>query len=124
MWNLACGRPLSENNIYYLACKAFQTENLDPSNFEEKHLSWTKFGKEALIGHKFTFWEWFQSILVLTQQHMQDLWKKGYVLGFVSKAKVESLLRQQPPGTFLLRFSDSKIGGVSISYLKLGKSNH
>jgi signal transducer and activator of transcription 5B len=124
MWSLACGRPLSEDNIYYLACKAFQTENLDPANFKEKHLSWTNFGKEVLTGHKFTFWEWFQSILALTQHHMQDLWKKGYVLGFVSKAKVESILRQQPPGTFLLRFSDSRIGGVSISYLKLGKSSH
>ena len=60
-------------------------------------------------------------MLALTQQHLEDLWKKGYVMGFVAKAKAESLLLQQPPGTFLLRFSDSKIGGVSIAYLKLGK---
>ena len=121
-WNFACGRPLSEENIYHLACKAFQTDNLDPTNFKEKHLSWTKFGKEVLTGHNFTFWEWFHSMLSLTHQHMEDLWKKGYVMGFVSKAKANCLLLQQPPGTFLLRYSDSKIGGVSIGVLKLGKS--
>ena len=54
---------------------------------------------------------------------MKDLWKKGYVMGFVARTKAESLLQQQPPGTFLLRFSDSKRGGVSIAYKKLGKPN-
>merc|ERR1712110_325577 len=62
-WNFACGRPLSDENIYHLACKVFQTDNLDPTNFKEKHLSWTKFGKEVLTGHNFTFWEWFHSML-------------------------------------------------------------
>ena len=121
-WNLVCGRPLSEENIYYLACKAFRTDNLEPTNFKEKSLSWTRFGKEVLEGQKFSFWEWFHSMLVLTKQHLEDLWKKGYVMGFVGKMKAESLLNQQPPGTFLLRFSDSQLGGVSIAYLKLGKS--
>ena len=74
-----------------------------------------------LTGQNFTFWEWFHSMLSLTQQHMEDLWKKGYVMGFVTKAKANSLLLQQPPGTFLFRYSDSRIGGVSIAYLKLGK---
>ena len=120
-WNFACGRPLSEENIYHLACKAFQTDDLDPENFKEKHLTWTKFGKEVLTGCNFTFWEWFHSMLSLTLQHMEELWKKGYVMGFFAKAKVESLLYQQPPGTFLLRFSDSMIGGVSIGFLNLGK---
>ena len=50
---------------------------------------------------------------------MKGLWKKGYVMGFVARTKAESLLHQQPPGTFLLRFSDSMRGGVSITYRKL-----
>ena len=120
-WSLACGKPLSEENLYHLACRAFQTDNLDPTNFKEKHLSWAKFGKEDLIGHNFTFWEWFHSTLVLTQCHMKDLWTKGYVMGFVARTKAESLLQQQRPGTFLLRFSDSIKGGVSIAYKELGK---
>ena len=117
MWSLACGRPLSEENLYHLACKAFQTDDLDPANFKDKHLSWTKFGKEVLTGHDFTFWEWFHSTLVLTQyHHLKDFWKMGYVMGFVARTKAESLLQKQPPGTFLLRFSDSMRGGVSIAY--------
>ena len=115
-WNVECGRPLSEENLYHLACKAFQTDNLDPANFKEKHLSWTKFGKEVLTGHDFTFWEWFHSTLALTQRDMKDLWKMGYVMGFIARTKAESLLQTQPPGTFLLRFSDSMRGGVSIAY--------
>ena len=116
MWSLACGRPLSDENLYHLACKAFQTDDLDPANYKEKHLSWTKFGKEDLTGHNFTFWEWFHRTLVLTQCHLKDFWKNGYVMGFVARTKAESLLQQQPPGTFLLRFSDSMRGGVSIAY--------
>ena len=40
-------------------------------------------------------------------------------MGFVARTKAESLLQNQPPGTFLLRFSDSIRGGVSVAYKKL-----
>lgn len=38
-------------------------------------------------------------------------------MGFVSKQYVFNYLSNAPAGTFLLRFSDSEIGGISIAYV-------
>jgi len=119
-WTQACGSPMTEENKYYLACKAFRNNNL-PKNMEEINnlvLSWPLFCKEALPERNFTFWEWFHRILILTQTHMQKLWKEGFVMGFVSKQAAEGLLLGRPNGTFLLRFSDSELGGVTIAYVR------
>lgn len=43
------------------------------------------------------------------------------IMGFISKQYVCKLLSMQPDGTFLLRFSDSEIGGVTIAYVMRGK---
>ena len=37
--------------------------------------------------------------------------------GFISKKDAESFLLTKVPGTFLLRFSDSEIGGISVAYV-------
>lgn len=37
-------------------------------------------------------------------------------MGFVSKKHAQDLLMARPPGTFLLRFSDATLGGISIVY--------
>ena len=37
-------------------------------------------------------------------------------LAFISKKQAEQLLMDKPEGTFLLRFSDSELGGVSICF--------
>lgn len=42
-------------------------------------------------------------------------------MGFISKQYVCKLLSMEPDGTFLLRFSDSEIGGVTIAYVMQGK---
>ena len=124
MWNHNCGKPLSEENKYYLACKAFRNKQLDRSaNYNEHVLSWSQFGRDDLPDQNFTFWEWFLSMLLLTMNHLKLLWKKGYVLGFVEKAKAEDMLLQQPKGTFLLRFSDSTLGAVTIAYQKTNPGN-
>ncbi|XP_013918675.1 PREDICTED: signal transducer and activator of transcription 6 [Thamnophis sirtalis] len=39
------------------------------------------------------------------------------IMGFVSKQYVFNYLSNAPAGTFLLRFSDSEIGGISIAYV-------
>ena len=119
-WKSACGSPLTEENLYYLACKAFRNNNL-PQNMEEINglvLSWPMFCKEALPDRNFTFWEWFHRILLLTQQHLSKLWMEGFVKGFVTKQAAESMLLDKTSGTFLLRFSDSELGGVTIAYVR------
>lgn len=42
-------------------------------------------------------------------------------MGFISKQYVSKLLSMKPDGTFLLRFSDSEIGGVTIAYVIRGQ---
>jgi len=119
-WKSVCGSSLTEDNLYFLACKAFRNNNLPrkPEEFNNLMLSWGQFCKETLPDRSFTFWEWFYRILILTSNHMQKLWKEGYVMGFVTKQAVEQMLLAKPTGTFLLRFSDSELGGVTIAYNK------
>jgi len=119
-WTHACGSNLTDENLYYLACKAFRNNNL-PQNLEEINqlvLTWPLFCKDALPERNFTFWEWFYRILILTQTHMQKLWMEGFVKGFITKQAAETLLVNKPSGTFLLRFSDSELGGVTIAYVR------
>ena len=49
---------------------------------------------------------------------MGRLWKEGYIMGFVMRQAAERMLEQQQNGCFLLRFSDSELGGVTISYVR------
>ena len=119
-WTHACGSNLTDENLYYLACKAFRNNNL-PQNLDDINqlvLTWPLFCKDALPDRNFTFWEWFYRILILTQTHMQKLWMEGFVKGFITKQAAESLLLSKPSGTFLLRFSDSELGGVTIAYVR------
>ena len=120
-WKAACGRDLSEENLYYLACKAFRDNNL-PRNRDEYNklmLTWSLFCKEDLPHRTFTFWEWFYRVLNLTSDHLQRLWKEGHVTGFVSKeTAISMLVSTQKIGCFLLRFSEGELGGVTIAYVK------
>ena len=89
-----------------------------PEEYNNLMLTWSLFCKETLPDRSFTFWEWFYRILILTSNHMQGLWKEGFVMGFVTKQAAEGLLLQKQNGCFLLRFSDSELGGVTIAYVR------
>lgn len=49
---------------------------------------------------------------------MGRLWKEGLIMGFVTKQAAEGMLLQKQSGCFLLRFSDSELGGVTIAYVR------
>lgn len=40
-------------------------------------------------------------------------------MGFVSKGKEKFLLKKKQRGTFLLRFSESVIGGITFSWVEI-----
>lgn len=40
-------------------------------------------------------------------------------MGFVTKGKEKSLLKKKKRGTFLLRFSESVIGGITFSWVEI-----
>lgn len=119
-WTSACGtnRSLTDENLYYLACKVFRNPNLHPDDFKNLVISWGQFCREPLPDRNFTFWEWFYRVMNLTANHMRGPWSDGYIMGFVSKNRAEELLMAMDGGTFLLRFSDSELGGVTIAYVR------
>lgn len=39
------------------------------------------------------------------------------IFGFIGKQHLHLILKDKPNGTFLLRFSDSEIGGITIAYV-------
>ena len=42
--------------------------------------------------------------------------------GFVSKERAQHMLLQKEPGEFLLRFSDSELGGITIAWVQENKN--
>ncbi|CAN8013237.1 unnamed protein product [Ixodes persulcatus] len=111
----ATGRGLSEDNLRYLAGKAFR--NAQIQDFTNMLVSWSQFCKEPLPERNFTFWEWFYAIMKVTREHLRALWNDSVVWGFVGRRQAEDMLRQGCNGTFLLRFSDSELGGVTIAWV-------
>ncbi|XP_015116346.1 signal transducer and activator of transcription 5B [Diachasma alloeum] len=128
----ATGRSLMEDNLRFLAEKAFRggvgsvaNPGATPSpnmsgqeqDYSNLHLSWAQFCKEPLPERNFTFWEWFYAVMKLTREHLRGPWIDGYILGFVRKKQAEEMLASCPSGTFLMRFSDSELGGVTIAWV-------
>ncbi|XP_061299887.1 signal transducer and activator of transcription 2-like [Pezoporus flaviventris] len=104
-------RGLAREHLLMLAEKLFGSK---PS--PESTLSWTKFSKDGAAG--FSFWAWLDGILGLLQEHLKQLWKDGLILGFVSRKQEKKLLKGKRTGTFLIRFSESILGGVTCTWVE------
>ena len=116
IWRHNCGSALTKDNTYYLACKVFYDNDIDPNELKNRILSLKQINHDKLPNSSHTFWDWFCSMMVLTQQYLRSLWKKKYLVGFISRLDANALLEKSPEGTFLLRFSESVSGGVTIGY--------
>ncbi|XP_045456377.1 signal transducer and activator of transcription 5B-like [Melitaea cinxia] len=121
----ATGGDLSEDNLRFLAEKIFSLSHrssLTVSNMELNSMtvSWIQFGKDALPERNFTFWEWFYMVVKLTRDYLSPLWCDRLIMGFIQKKQAEEMLSKCPPGTFLLRFSDSELGGITIAWVGEG----
>uniref|UniRef100_A0A673CQ23 Signal transducer and activator of transcription n=1 Tax=Sphaeramia orbicularis TaxID=375764 RepID=A0A673CQ23_9TELE len=84
-------------------------------NYNTFKVAWSKFSKENT---PFTFWVWFDGIVVMVKSYLEDLWRDGLIMGFVTKGKEKALLKKKQRGTFLLRFSESVIGGITFSWVE------
>uniref|UniRef100_A0AAX7TMJ8 Signal transducer and activator of transcription n=1 Tax=Astatotilapia calliptera TaxID=8154 RepID=A0AAX7TMJ8_ASTCA len=78
------------------------------------------FAKENIPGKPFSFWMWLDSILELIKKHLLPVWNENYIMGFVSKEMERALLKDKEPGTFLLRFSESHLGGITFTWVEHG----
>uniref|UniRef100_A0A8V5FWK9 Signal transducer and activator of transcription n=1 Tax=Melopsittacus undulatus TaxID=13146 RepID=A0A8V5FWK9_MELUD len=89
-------------------------------------IPWTRFCKENINDKNFPFWLWIEGILELIKKHLLCLWNDGCIMGFISKEKERALLKDQSPGTFLLRFSESsREGAITFTWVEgsqIGKS--
>ncbi|KAG2461114.1 STA5B protein, partial [Polypterus senegalus] len=110
-------RGLSEENLVFLAQKAFSSSSINPEDYRTMTMSWSQFNRESLPGRNFTFWQWFDGVMELTKKHLKPHWNDGAILGFVNKQQAQDMLMSKPNGTFLLRFSDSEIGGITIAWV-------
>jgi hypothetical protein len=80
------------------------------------------FNREPLPGRNFTFWQWFNGVMELTKsKHLQQHWNDGGIIGFIGKAESQEKLRSKPLKSFLLRYSDSEIGGLTIAWVGEGE---
>ncbi|XP_069716851.1 signal transducer and activator of transcription 1-alpha/beta isoform X2 [Phaenicophaeus curvirostris] len=82
-------------------------------------IPWTRFCKENINDKNFPFWLWIEGILELIKKHLLCLWNDGCIMGFISKEKERALLKDQSPGTFLLRFSESsREGAITFTWVE------
>ncbi|NWW75746.1 STAT1 protein, partial [Climacteris rufus] len=79
------------------------------------HHSWP----ENINDKNFPFWLWIEGILELIKKHLLCLWNDGCIMGFISKERERALLKDQNPGTFLLRFSESsREGAITFTWVE------
>nr|AAO22057.1 STAT6 [Tetraodon fluviatilis] len=107
---------LDKCNQHFLAQKIFDKPDYN-GDFSNMMVSWAQFNKEVLPGRMFTFWQWFEGAMELTKKHLKTYWSEKLIFGFIGKQHLHLILKDKPNGTFLLRFSDSEIGGITIAYV-------
>jgi hypothetical protein len=60
----------------------------------------------------------------LIKVQLKHFWDQGYITGFLSKAEVERVLKNEFTNRcMLLRFCDSQLGAISCSYLREGRES-
>lgn len=121
MAEVGTNQGLLPEHFLFLAQKIFNDNSLSIEAFQHRSVSWSQFNKEILLGRGFTFWQWFDGVLDLTKRCLKSYWSDRLIIGFISKQYVTSLLLNEPDGTFLLRFSDSEIGGITIAHVIRGQ---
>lgn len=111
---------LNEYNLLFLAQKIFDKHDI--CDFGNMFVSWSQFNKETLPGRPFTFWQWFEGVMELTKKYLHSYWSDRLIFGFIGKQHLHVILKDRPPGTFLLRFSDSEIGAITIAYVSVSEN--
>lgn len=102
---------LSHRAINFLGQKIFRGHAFT----EDTLVTWSMFNRENMPGRTFTFWQWFDSVMALMKHKLcVNYWNDHAVVGFIDRRECEQILQSQPHGTFLMRFSDSELGALSV----------
>ncbi|XP_065883114.1 signal transducer and activator of transcription 5B-like [Dysidea avara] len=116
------GKGLSQKNSDYLARRLMSIQNPTAANNDRDTSQFmvTKqiVFKEHLQSRGFTFWEWFYKTSELIKTCLRREWNANLILGFLDKREAHEMLLRCQPGTFIVRFTESEPGGVSIVWVK------
>ncbi|ODM91516.1 Signal transducer and transcription activator, partial [Orchesella cincta] len=82
-------------------------------------ISWGELCEDKMDDCEFSFWCWFYRAAMIVKGHFKEPWLNGYIEGFISWEAASALLirSKSKPGTFLIRFSDSEPGSLSLVFL-------
>ncbi|KAI6206957.1 hypothetical protein M3Y94_00974400 [Aphelenchoides besseyi] len=106
-------RPLNDSDLNYLAEKLYI--QLGP---DQKPITFHRFAKQNLRDDvNFSFWEWFFLIMQLIKQKLLKFWDEGWLIGFISKNDASQRMVMNSVPSFLMRFSDTQTGAVSIGFV-------
>jgi len=64
-------------------------------------------------------WNWYGKCMqvIKYQRHMAQLWQGGLMYGYMTRQEVDMALRNERPGTFIMRFSERHPGQIGIAYV-------
>ena len=115
--DLNCRFDLSPRAISYLGQKIFRGQACTADSL----VSWSMFNRENMPARAFTFWQWFDSAMALMKNKLcVNHWNDRAIVGFIDRAECEAILKAQRAGTFLMRFSDSEMGAISVVFRVIG----
>lgn len=116
--------PLTTAQLNFLKLKVCRVEekneivetfNPDDPKITKNYFCITPLDKE----YNFSFFQWFVGTSNFVHDQCSMLWNAGLILGYVTKNKAKELLedKNSVPGMFLLRFSESQIGAITIVWV-------
>ncbi|CAO1360197.1 unnamed protein product [Diamesa tonsa] len=105
------GNILTEDNIAFLKLKVLN------GKMDNMSITRDEFSKDKILPNKkITFFGWFYMAMKLSRDHLSGLWRDRRIIGFIDKTIAENYLLACDQGTFLIRFSDSVSGAISIAW--------
>lgn len=116
--------PLFANSIQRYFLRASKQDFLQPkrglSIYDLDHIHSHFFNSQPTVDYKSfqRFWDWYGKVLhrLRYQRHVAALWTEGLIFGMVGREGVCEQLVSRPPGTFLMRFSESSAGFIAVGY--------
>jgi hypothetical protein len=89
---------------------------------EYQYLHYKFFGGQMQVTHAQAtkFWGWFGQVVqtLRFKRHIANMWFTGLIYGFITKNACNEILKNEEPGTFLIRFSENYPGLFAVAYVE------
>eukprot|EP01112_Ceratiomyxa_fruticulosa_P000033 TRINITY_DN0_c7_g1_i1.p1 TRINITY_DN0_c7_g1~~TRINITY_DN0_c7_g1_i1.p1 ORF type:complete len:749 (-),score=149.09 TRINITY_DN0_c7_g1_i1:247-2493(-) len=116
--------PSFANKLQKHFLRATRQDPVKPTRYLSRHeliyIHQNFFGGKPMVSQQSfdSFWAWFGKNLqkLRYQRHVCSMWQSGLIYGFISRHAVDEALRNEDPGTFLMRFSERHAGLFAVGY--------